>query len=405
MLLKFRVFRVYSMTMLEKAIIDKLLSRITTGGLVVHYWDKTTVHYGPAKAKFEVTIHHPRVVRAMAKNLTLGVGEAYMDGSLEITGDITQVGRLVSDNQQAFNPLSRLALPRRRQPNRPDSQRRLVQHHYDLGNDFYRLWLDESMTYSCAYFKDPHDSLEQAQNQKIDHILRKLQLRPGQTLLDIGCGWGKLLIAAAKDYNVRGHGITLSQEQFDLATRRVEAAGLADQIKIELIGYHDLATRDLTFDRIVSVGMYEHVGYRNHAGYFKATGKLLAPDGLSLLHTITTTHIQPNDAWIDKYIFPGGSLPTVAETASRLQASGFELQDYENLRYHYALTLDEWLRRFEAHRGQVEKMYDERFYRMWRLYLAGSVSGFRYGDLSLSQFVFTKGPNPSWPLTREFLYQ
>jgi cyclopropane-fatty-acyl-phospholipid synthase len=391
--------------MLEKAIIDKLLSRITTGGLVVHYWDKTTVRYGPDKPYFELTIRHPRVVRAMAKNLTLGFGEAYMDGSVEIEGEITQVGRLVSDNPRAFNALSRFGIPLRRQPNRPQSQRRLVQHHYDLGNDFYRLWLDESMTYSCAYFKNPHDSLEQAQNQKIDHILRKLQLRKGQTLLDIGCGWGKLLITAAKDYGIRGHGITLSQEQFDLATKRVEAAGLAGQIKIELIGYHELAGQDLTFDRIVSVGMYEHVGYHNHPGYFKAVDKLLAPDGLSLLHTITTTRLRPNDAWIDKYIFPGGSLPTVAETASHMQAHGFELQDYENLRYHYALTLDEWLRRFESHGDQVAEMYDERFYRMWRLYLGGSVSGFRYGDLSLSQFVMTKGPNPSLPLTRDFLYK
>jgi cyclopropane-fatty-acyl-phospholipid synthase len=390
--------------MVEKAIFDKLLSRIKVGGLTVHYWDHTTVRYGPDKPRFELTVRSPKVLRSMAKNLTLGFGEAYMDGTVEITGDITQVGRLVSDNKAAFQPLNGLRLPSRRAFNRPESQRRLIQHHYDLGNDFYKLWLDQSMTYSCAYFRTPEDTLEQAQDQKIAHLLRKLQLSHGQTLLDIGCGWGKLLITAAQNYGVHGHGITLSQEQFDLATQRVKDAGLADKITIELTGYHELAQTDRQFDRIISVGMYEHVGLHNHAAFFRAVSKLLAPGGIHVLHTISTNHLHPNDAWIDKYIFPGGFLPTVAETARQMEEHGFELQDYENLRYHYALTLDEWLRRFESHRDKVTEMYDERFYRMWRLYLGGSVAGFRYGDLTLSQFVMTKGPQPTWPLTREHLY-
>ena len=181
-------------------------------------------------------------------------------------------------------------------------------------------------------------------------------------------------------------------------------AGLCDKIKIELINYQDLAERDLTFDRIVSVGMYEHVGKDNHDAYFKAVAKLLGPNGVSVLHTITNRHEAPNDAWIDRYIFPGGFLPSVARTTKYMERYNFEIQDYENLRYHYALTLEEWLRRFEASRDQVIKLYDERFYRMWRLYLAGSISGFRYGDLSLSQFVMTKGPGTQEPLTRAYMY-
>ncbi|HVQ43948.1 MAG TPA: cyclopropane-fatty-acyl-phospholipid synthase family protein [Candidatus Saccharimonadia bacterium] len=392
--------------MFERTLFDKLLRRLKSGGVTVHYWDGTTTHYGPAKPYFELILHHPRAVRAIMRQFTLGFGEAYMDGAIDIAGDITQIGRLIAENRSAFAALTKLSNLRRRQPNRPGRQRHLIQHHYDLGNDFYRLWLDKSMTYSCAYFRHADDTLEAAQSQKVEHILRKLQLSPGQTLLDIGCGWGQLLIAAAqKTPGLRGRGITLSAEQFKLATERVAAAGLKDRITIELISYHDLAARDLKFDRIVSVGMYEHVGYRNHAGYFRAVKQMLAPNGLSVLHTISTEHLQPNDAWIDKYIFPGGFLPTVAETTKLMEAHGFELQDYENLRYHYALTLDEWLRRFESHRDEVKAMYDERFYRMWRLYLGGSIAGFRYSDLTLSQFVMTPGPNPHLPLTREFLYQ
>jgi len=391
--------------MIARAIFDRVLGRLTTGGLIVHYWDGTTKTYGPGKPYLEMTIKHPRVIRDILRKYSLGFGEAYMDGLLEISGDLRQGGRLIAENDSIIRQLGKLSLPASLQANRQRHQRRQIAHHYDLGNDFYKLWLDESMTYSCAYFKKPTDTLEQAQDQKVDHILRKLQLQPDQSLLDIGCGWGKLLIAAAKQYGVRGHGVTLSEEQYKLANQRVAEAGLSDRITIELLGYQDLAARGLTFDRIVSVGMYEHVGYGNHATYFKALGTMLKPDGLSVLHTITNPRGELNDPWIDKYIFPGGFIPQVAATTKVMEAHGFELQDYENLRYHYALTLDEWLLRFEAHRHEVVAMYDKRFYRMWRLYLANSASGFRYGPMTLSQFVFTKGAQPDLPLTREHLYK
>ena len=195
------------------------------------------------------------------------------------------------------------------------------------------------------------------------------------------------------------------RDRFKLAQARVAAAGLSDQITIELLNYQDLAKRDITFDRIVSVGMYEHVGQGNHATYFRAIEKLLAPGGLSVLHTITNSQAESNDPWIDKYIFPGGYIPAAAATLRVLEAHGFELWDYENLRFHYALTLEEWLRRYESHKAEVIKRYDERFYRMWRLYLANSATSFRYGSLSLSQFTFSRVAQPDLPLTREHLYK
>ncbi len=391
--------------MIARAIFDQALSRLGTGGVVVHYWDGTSKTYGPDKPYFELTIKTAQVMRDMMRSPNLGFGEGYMDGQIDVTGDLAQVGRLVSENTTMVDAMGKLALPRRLSANRHSRQRSQIAHHYDLGNDFYKLWLDESMTYSCAYFRRGSDSLEQAQDQKVDHILRKLQLRKGQSLLDIGCGWGKLLIAAAQQYGVTGYGITLSEEQYRLAVERVEAAGLAGSITIELVNYQDLAPRDLVFDRIVSVGMYEHVGRGNHATYFRAINKLLAPGGLSVLHTITCPGDVPNDPWNDKYIFPGGYLPSLAATVKMLESHDFELQDYENLRFHYALTLEEWRRRFEAHRAEVTRGYGERFYRMWLLYLCSSISGFRYGPLGLSQLVFTRSAEPNVPLTRDHLYR
>ena len=391
--------------MIFRALFDRVLSQLKVGGMVVHYPDGSSVTYGPDKPYFEMTIKHPRVIRAILRHATLGFGEAYMAGDIDIEGQIDQIGRLYSENAGVFSKFDRFALPVQRQANRPDRQRRQIAHHYDLGNDFYKLWLDESMTYSCAYFKNATDSLEQAQSQKVDHILRKLQLSEGQTLLDIGCGWGKLLIAAATQYGAKGYGITLSEQQFKLAQERVAEAGLSGKITIELVNYQDLAERNISFDRIVSVGMYEHVGRGNHSAYFQAIEKLLAPGGLSLLHTITSPTDEPNDAWNDKYIFPGGFIPSAGATLRLMEQQHFELQDYENLRTHYALTLDEWLRRYEQHKPEVIEMYDERFYRMWQLYLGSSASGFQYGPLGLSQFVFTRRSQTGLPLTREHLYR
>jgi cyclopropane-fatty-acyl-phospholipid synthase len=390
--------------MISQTLVHRILNHIRADGLRVRYADGTTHDYGPAKPEVEIRIKRSSALRGVLLDPMTGLGEGYMNGQIDIIGDITLLSRMAASNAAMTDQFSRINLPRPRHINHRGRQRQQISHHYDLGNDFYALWLDASMQYSCAYFRSANDTLETAQSQKIDYLLRKLQLKPGQSLLDIGCGWGQLIIAAARQYGVHAHGITLSQEQYELTLAKIAEAGLVDRVTVELANYQDLMARPATYDRIVSVGMYEHVGKGNHHTYFRALQKLLKPDGLSVLHTITMPRLEPVSLWTDRYIFPGGYLPTVAQTTEIMQRFGFELQDYENLRYHYALTLEEWLRRFESHHDEVVKRYDARFYRMWRYYLATSAGGFRYADLTLSQFVMTKGPNPTLPLTREHLY-
>jgi cyclopropane-fatty-acyl-phospholipid synthase len=281
------------------------------------------------------------------------------------------------------------------------SQKEQIQHHYDLGNDFYLLWLDASLTYSCAYFRDPDDSLETAQEQKIAYLLRKLHLREGHRLLDIGSGWGALMITAAKVYGIHGLGVTLSEEQLSRSREAAKEAGVDDQITFELCDYRDLAARGEKFDRIISVGMFEHVGRPNHKRYYSAVASMLAMGGVSVLHTISSEVEEPTDRWIEKYVFPGGYIPSTREIVAALPGHNLRLIDYENLRLHYAMTMEEWQRRYERNREEVTKMFDERFYRMWHLWLASSAAAFRYGAYNLSQFVLTKGINNDLPLTRE----
>ncbi len=390
--------------MLEKKILQAILSRIHSGAVRVMYWDGETRQYGSGKPYFTMHIKAPAAVRAILRNMTLGFGESYMDGLIEIDGPLSNIGRIVSENQTAFTKLRFDNLTHLTHRNVKRNQKRFIQHHYDLGNDFYKLWLDQSLSYSCAYFRQPSDTLEQAQTQKIRYLLAKLQLQKGQRLLDIGSGWGRLLITAAKEYGVTGLGVTLSEQQLKGSRQAAKAAGVAKQVTFELCNYQDLADRGEIFDRIISVGMFEHVGRGNHKYYYQAVKDMLAPNGLSVLHTITHETEKAIDTWTDRYIFPGGYIPSTREVVAALPKYDFRLLDYENLRLHYAMTLEEWQRRFEKNRATVLKMYDERFYRMWDLWLASSAAGFRYGELNLSQFVLSKGINNDLPLTREFLY-
>jgi cyclopropane-fatty-acyl-phospholipid synthase len=387
--------------MWEKAIFNGVGRRIRRGGVEVRYWDGDVRRYGPDRPYFTLTLRAPGAVRAMLRDVMLGFGEAYTDGRIEIDGPLDAVGRLVVENQAVFDGLAMPRLLPRLRRDTPARRRSQVQHHYDLGNDFYALWLDASLTYSCAYFRDADDSLEAAQQQKVDYLLRKLWLRDGQRMLDIGSGWGTLLISAAKAYGVQGVGVTLSQEQLRHSREAARQAGVDAQVTFELCDYRDLARRGERFDRVISVGMFEHVGRRNHARYHDAVASMLTDGGVSVLHTISSEVEEVTDAWTDRYIFPGGYVPSTREVVAALPRYGLRLVDYENLRPHYALTLQEWRRRFEAHRDQVTAMFDERFYRMWDLWLASSVAAFRYGAYNLSQFVLTKGVNNDLPLTRE----
>ena len=388
---------------LGERVVDRVLSaHIHTGKLVVTYPSGQRRTYGKGAKAVHVRVHSLPISRF--GNPSLFVGESYMHKNIEIDEDqLDELFRIMSLNE-VKSPLLRAtqSLPKR-QLNRRQFQRRQISHHYDVGNDYYKLWLDKSMTYSCAYFKRPHDSLEKAQQQKTDHVLRKLQLETGQTLLDIGCGWGHLAVAAARKYGVRVLGITLSEEQATAAKKLAEREEVNKLVSFELKNYQDLSSHQ-QFDRIVSVGMFEHVGRGNHAIYFEKVRELLKDNGVSVLHTITARHEHAASSWIDKYIFPGGYLPTIALIEELLARYNFLSVDRENLWQHYAMTLDIWRQRHRAHREQIIKMFDEPFYRMRDLWLAGSAAAFRYAGTDINQFIFTKHKPKRWPLTREYLY-
>jgi cyclopropane-fatty-acyl-phospholipid synthase len=261
------------------------------------------------------------------------------------------------------------------------------------------------MLYTCAYFKNPQMSLEDAQKAKIEHILKKLQLKRGDTLLDIGSGWGNLLFSAVKKYGVEGVGITLSQEQLKYCRQQSKKMGLSKKLQFKLMNYQDLDPNKYQFDRIVSVGMFEHVGKENMWTYMKCVHDLLREDGLSVLHTITKQDELPAPRWLDKYIFPGGYIPSIRSIIDLLPDYDFRLLDVENLRINYSLTLDEWLKRFDKNKEIISQMYDDKFVRMWRLWLASSSVSFKYGENDLMQIIFSKGVNNHLPINREYLYK
>ncbi len=290
-----------------------------------------------------------------------------------------------------------------------DQDRAAVQYHYDVSNAFYAEWLDPAMVYSCAYFEHGDEPLAAAQTKKIDHILTKLRLAPGQTLLDIGCGWGALVLRAAQAFGARCVGITLSRNQFDEATARVRAAGLADRIDIRLQDYRDVQG---PFDRISSVGMFEHVGLKNLAPYFRTIRALLAPGGWALNHGITSTDPQNGETshgggrFVARYVFPDGELPHIGTVLTALQEGGLEAFDIENLRRHYARTLQCWSEAFEARTERLKTLVPEKTWRIWRMYLVGSQWAFEHDELSLFQVLCHRAGQPAGtlPWSRRWVY-
>lgn len=281
---------------------------------------------------------------------------------------------------------------------------RNVSHHYDIGNDLYHLMLDqEHMQYSCAYWTDDTDTLAEAQAAKLRHIATKLVLSNGQHVLDIGCGWGGMAIYLARNFNVHVHGITLSVEQVELARQRAEEAGVTDRVTFELIDYRELPSRGIRYDRIVSVGMFEHVGRPQFDTFFECCANLLRDDGVMLLHTIGRIGGPgTTDAFTRKYIFPGGYIPALSETAAASEKVRLIASDVEMLRLHYAKTLRAWYANCMAHRDAIENMYDARFFRMWTFYLAGATSTFEYGGMCNYQIQYCRDRN-ALPITREYL--
>lgn len=393
---------------MEKKIFYNFFQGMQTEPFAIRYWDGTEEKYGQGEPGIKVIFHDKIPETKLLKDVSLAFGEAYMDGVIDFEGDLQEIIEAVYQGSNSF--LEKKTFKELKGFFRPKGtslkqQEKDIQHHYDLGNDFYALWLDETMSYSCAYFETPEDTLYQAQLNKIDYVLKKLQLHPGEKILDIGSGWGWLIIRAAQQYGVEALGITLSKEQHQKTKERIEELGLTGQVDVRLMDFRDLAKSGEKFDKVVSVGMIEHVGHVNLPKYFAAVDKLLAPHGLSMLHSITGLIEGPVDKWIIKYIFPGGYIPSIRELIGQLPDYNFHLLDVESLRLHYAQTLDHWSKNFEKHVDFVQEKYGERFVRMWRLYLNACAASFRKSGLNIHQIIFSKGLNNSLEMTRSFLYK
>lgn len=388
-------------------LMKKFLDRFDDSSFDVKFETGEEFHIGKENipAKFKIKINEEIPYKELLKSTTLTLGEAYMDGNLEIEGDLVEVLNEIFKYQKAFSTDYSALKKLFKDSSSKKHQKDEVQSHYDIGNDFYKLWLDSTMSYSCGYFKNDTDTLEEAQRQKVHHILTKLNLKEGMSLLDIGCGWGFLLIEAAKLYKVKGVGITLSEEQYKLFNERIKEEGLEDYLKAELMDYRELKASGLKFDRVVSVGMIEHVGREQYDLFFKNVDAVLKSEGLFLLHYISGLKEYPGDPWLRKYIFPGGMLPSLREIISLSAEYNYYVQDVESLRRHYAKTLEAWHDNFEAHKDEVEQKFDERFIRMWRMYLCACIAAFTNGVIDLHQILFTKGVNNKMPLTRDYMYK
>lgn len=351
-------------------------------------------------------ITSPMWAARIAAKPGLGVGEAYMDGGLvleqgELADFIDLIGRNAKfKKRKKRGPFARWLRDRRREANHRRAARRNVAHHYDLSNELYRRFLDEDMQYSCAYFARPDMSLEEAQLAKKRHIAAKLALKPGHKVLDIGCGWGGMALTLAEETGAEVDGVTLSTEQLALARQRAEAKGLANRVHFSLTDYRDVPG---PYDRIVSVGMFEHVGRPNYQAYFDGIARLLKDDGVALVHSIGRPE-GPNvtNAWVAKYIFPGGYIPALSEVLPAIERAGLLVTDVEILRLHYAETLKNWRIRFAARRDEVAGMMDERFCRMWEFYLGISEMAFRHRGHFVFQVQLAKRVD-ALPITRDYM--
>ena len=338
-------------------------------------------------------------------------GEAYSDGDIEIEngtltdflelalmnigrGELNFFSQLINSLSGSYRYLTNFNLIKKSKMN--------VAHHYDLSDNLYDLFLDPKRQYSCAYFKDENDSLETAQNNKIQHIIKKLNIKPNHKILDIGCGWGSLAIDIAKSINCEVTGITLSKNQFDYCVKKVKELNMENQIIFKLIDYRELNEK---FDRIVSIGMFEHVGRKFYNNYFKKIERLLSKDGISLIHTIGSVN-PPSDPhpWITKYIFPGGYTPSLSEVMAPIEKAGLIVSDIEVLKMHYSHTLRHWKENCIENKEKIIQMFDERFFRMWEFYLTSCESAFKWGDQVVYQLQLTKNYT-STPTTRDYIYK
>ncbi|QXI28532.1 C17 cyclopropane fatty acid synthase CfaB [Pseudomonas vanderleydeniana] len=374
-------------------------------------WDGHQFDLGP-QPSITITVKDPQLVAQFSHPTLDLLGSAFVEGKLELEGPISEVVRVCDELSQALledegdHPAQRLSHDK-------ETDAASISYHYDLSNSFYQLWLDRDMVYSCAYFERGDASLEEAQQAKFRHLCRKLRLQPGEYLLDVGCGWGGLARFAAREFGVKVFGITLSKEQLALARERVAAEGLQDKVDLQLLDYRDLP-QDGRFDKVVSVGMFEHVGHANLQQYANILFGAVREGGLVMNHGITARHVDGRPVgrgagdFIDRYVFPNGELPHLSMISAFVSEAGLEVVDVESLRLHYARTLNIWSQRLESHLEAAGKLVPDKALRIWRLYLAGCAYAFEKGWINLHQILAVKplsngGHNLPW--TRGDLYR
>jgi len=423
---------------LAKHILYRLF-RDYDGNIHICLWDGSEVHLGHGHPEFSLTFRCSKAFQALILSRDpLNFAESYFQGLIDVDGDFYTALKLrhhlTSLQLSLLDKAVLVAKALRVKPSGSASEadhmpkwkktigqklgigsnqklnRHAISFHYDVSNDFYALWLDEQMVYSCAYYEDAGLGLEQAQRNKLDHICRKLRLKPGERLLDIGCGWGALVCWAAEHYGVTAHGITLSQNQYEHAQRTIKSRGLEEQVSVELLDYRDLQG-EAKYDKLVSVGMFEHVGLKNLPTYFATANRMLKPGGLFLNHGITSDEggwkKTLSTEFINRYVFPDGQLETVSTVQALMEGGGFEIHDVEDLRLHYALTLREWVRRLEDGHEEALKYVTEPVYRIWRLYMAACAMQFEEGNTGIYQILVSKRKpfSSPVPLTRRDLYR
>jgi cyclopropane-fatty-acyl-phospholipid synthase len=388
----------------ERSILHRLWLSIGQPQVRIELWDGQAI--GPVSNVGRVVIRQPRVLWQLCLQPSVAFGEAYSRGELDIEGDLVDVlemlNRGLARSPTDLSP-SRLArfLKSRLRSHSVRASKAAVHHHYDLGNDFYRLWLDEQLVYTCAYYSQTDMTLEAAQSAKLDYVCRKLRLQPGERVAEAGCGWGALALHMAREYGVTVQAFNLSREQLAYARQRAQSEGLSHRVEFIEDDYRSVRGQ---FDAFVSVGMLEHVGRENLSELGRVMDRALTPSGRGLVHSIGRNAPAPLDPWTDKYIFPGAYPPSLCEMLKLLEVNGFSVLDVENLRLHYAKTCKEWLNRFDEAAQEVTAMFDEHFVRLWRLYLAASAAAFLSGDLQLFQVVFARPTNNSLPWTRADWY-
>ena len=393
--------------------VDQALSKLKQeihAPVRVVLWDGREVQFSE-EPRVTVRLKAAEAATVLANPSMLSLAEAYIEGHADFEGDVREAIRGAEAITRSRRRLFDAGVTRARHTKRAD--REAIRHHYDVSNEFYALWLDPRMVYSCAYFKEEADTLETAQLQKLDHICRKLRLQPGEKFLDVGCGWGALVIRAAEKYGVDATGITLSENQFRLANERIRAAGLEGRCRVLLEDYRDHPGEGI-YDKVASVGMFEHVGLENLSVYFAAIQKLLREGGLFMNHGITSADTENRSVgmgageFIGRYVFPKGELPHLHLVVREMSDQAFEVHDVECLRPHYAKTLEHWSENYERNFERAIQASDERTARIWRLYLAGCAHGFDQRWMSIYQVLASRQTKPgraALPLTRAWMYR